>query len=52
MFTEWPFGCRYWANTRVARSLNKYGFTFADFAGCMYGLVATKSEEAGSPTYQ
>ena len=36
MFIEWPRGCRYWANTRVARFLNKYGFTFADFDGCMY----------------
>ena len=35
MFIEWPVGCRYWANTRVARFLNKYGFTFADFDGCM-----------------
>ena len=49
MFIEWPIGCRYWANTRVARFLNKYGFTFAGFGGCMYGLVATKGKEAGTP---
>ena len=49
MFIEWPVGCRYWANTRVARFLNKYGFTFADFDGCMYGLVATRGKEAGAP---
>ena len=49
MFIEWPLGCRYWANTRVARFLNKYGFTFAVFDGCMYGLVATKGKEAGTP---
>ena len=42
MFVEWPRGCRYWANKRVARFLDRYGFTFADFDGCMYGLVATK----------
>ena len=48
MFIEWPPGCRYWANTRVARFLNKYGFAFAGFDGCMYGLVATKGEEAGA----
>ena len=49
MFIEWPLGCRYWANTRVARFLNKYGFAFADFDGCMYGLVATRGKEAGTP---
>ena len=48
MFIEWPLGCRYWANTRVARFLNKYGFTFAYFDGCMYGLVATQGKEAGT----
>ena len=40
IFIEWPRGCSYWANTRVARFLDTYGFTFADFEGCMYGLVA------------
>ena len=49
MFTEWPLGCRYWADTRVARFLNIYGVTFADVDGCMYGLVATKDKEAGTP---
>ena len=49
VFIEWPRGCRFWANTRVARFLNTYGFTFADFDGCMYGLIATKSKEASSP---
>ena len=49
MFIEWPFGCIFWANTRVARFLNKYGFTFADFDCRMYGLVATKGKEAGTP---
>ena len=49
MFIEWPPGCRYWANTRVARFLNKYGFAFAGFDGCMYGLVAAKGKEAGTP---
>ena len=49
MFVEWPRGCRYWANNRVARFLDKYGCIFADFDGCMYGLVATKGKEAGTP---
>ena len=49
MFVEWPRGCRYWANKRVARFLDTYGFTFADFDGCMYGLVATKGKEVGTP---
>ena len=49
VFIERPRGCRYWANTRVARFLNIYGFTFADFDGCMFGLVATKGKEAGAP---
>ena len=48
MFIEWPRGCRHWANTCVARFLIKYGFPFADFDGCMYGLVATKGKEAGT----
>ena len=48
MFVEWPRGCRYWANKRVARFLDRYGFTFAEFDGCMYGLVATKGKEAGT----
>ena len=49
MFIEWPRGCRYWANSRVSRFLKKNGFLFADFDGCMYGLVATKGKEAGMP---
>ena len=49
MFVEWPWGCRYWANTRVVQFLKKYGFTFADCDGCMYGLIAAKSKEAGMP---
>ena len=49
MFVEWLRGCRYWANKRVARFLDRYGFPFADFDGCMYGLVATKGKEVGTP---
>ena len=33
----------------VARFLDRYGFRFADFDGCMYGLVATHGKDAGLP---
>ena len=46
---EWPRGCRYWSNPKVVRFLEKYGFKFADFDGCMYGLVATHGKDAGLP---
>ena len=46
---EWPRGCRYWTNHNVVRFLGKYGFKFADFDGCMYGLVAAHGKCAGLP---
>ena len=49
IFIEWPRGCRYWTNSNVARFLEKYGFKFADFDGCMYGLVASHGKDAGLP---
>ena len=47
IFIEWPRGCRYWTNSNVARFLDKYGFKFVDFDGCMYGLVASHGKGAG-----
>jgi hypothetical protein len=49
VFIEWPRGCRYWANKRVVRTLNSYNFRFADFDGCMYGLVAKHGQTAALP---
>ena len=46
---EWPRGCRYWNNPNVVHFLEKYGFKFADFDGCMYGLVASHGKGAGLP---
>ena len=47
MFIEWPRGCRYWTNCHVKRFIKKFEYTFIDFDGCMYGLVATKGKDAG-----
>ena len=49
IFIEWPRGCIYWKNLKVVRFLEKYGFKFADFDGCMYGLVASHGKDAGLP---
>lgn len=49
IFIERPRHCRYWDNKNVARSLDRYGFRFADFDGCMYGPVATHGKDAGLP---
>ena len=49
IFIEWPPGCRYLANSNVVRFLEKYGFKFSDFDGCMYGLVASHGKGAGLP---
>ena len=43
---EWPRGCRYWNNPNVVHFLEKYGFKFADFDGC---LVASHGKGAGLP---
>ena len=47
--TEWPRGFRYWTNSNFARFLEKYGFKFAGFDGCMYGFVASHGKDAGLP---
>ena len=46
---EWPRGCRYWNNPNVVHFIEKHGFKFADFDGCMYGLVASHGKDAGLP---
>ena len=48
---EWPRGCKYWTTSNVVRFLEKYGFKFADFDGCIctYGLVASHGKGAGLP---
>ena len=48
IFIEWPRGCRYWTNSKVARFLEKYGFKSAD-VGCLYGLFASHGKDAGLP---
>jgi len=40
IFIEWPRGCIYWKNLKVVRFLEKYGFKFADFDGCMYTVLS------------
>ena len=49
IFVEWPRGCSYWREPRVADFLAKHGFKFADFDGCMYGLVAQGGRDDGKP---
>ena len=36
---EWPRNCEYWDEPVVAKCLNRLGFEFAEFDGCMYGLT-------------
>ena len=47
IFIEWPRSCSYWYDKRVSGFLKKYGFRFADFDGCMYGLIAAYGKERG-----
>ena len=49
VLVEWPRRCAYWSNDRVSKFLTKHGFRFSDFDGCMYGLVAQKGRDAGTP---
>ena len=49
IFVEWPRGCAYWNDKRVSGFLTKYGFSFADFDGCMYGLIAAYGSTQGMP---
>ena len=46
VFIEWPRGCAYWKDPKGEQ---KHKFAFADFDGCMYGLVATSGDGAGMP---
>ena len=49
VFVEWPRSCAYWKDSRVSRFLVKHGFQYADFDGCMYGLVAESGPNKGKP---
>ena len=49
VFIEWPRGCAHWKDSRVSRFLVKHGFRYADFDGCMYGLVAESGPNMGEP---
>ena len=51
VFIEWPRGCSYWREPCVMEFLAKHNFVFADFDGCMYGLVAKggNSNKVGMP---
>ena len=49
VFVEWPRGCSYWREPCVAEFLIKHGFKFADFDGCMYGLIAQGGRGDGMP---
>ena len=46
---ELPRGCSYWHDPRMCDFLGKQGFSYADFDGCMYGLVARHGPETGHP---
>ncbi len=43
---ELPACCGYWRWLRVVKLLRHYGFMFANFDGCVYGLTTS----AGGPT--
>ena len=45
---EWPRFCTYWKEVRVQKLIQKYGFKFADFDGCMYGLSPVGTDPHGS----
>ncbi len=38
---EMPAGCGFWRWPRVVRVLQRYGFRFARFDGCMCGLTTS-----------
>ncbi len=46
---ELPRGCTYWHDPRMSDFLGKHGFSYADFDGCMYGLVARHGPDKGRP---
>ena len=46
---ELPRGCSYWRDARMTDFLDKHGFSYADFDGCMYGLVARHGPQEGHP---
>ena len=46
---EWPRFCEYWKEERVMNLLTELGFQFADFDGCMYGLVARHGSGTSLP---
>ena len=39
---EWPRYCAYWREPKVSSFLREMNFRFANFDGCMYGLVSTR----------
>ncbi len=49
VFIEWPRQCAYWRNPRVAKFIKAHRFAFANFDGCMYGLVASAGRDKGMP---
>jgi hypothetical protein len=49
---ELPRGCSYWDGPRMSNFLQQNGFEFADFNGCMYGLVAKHGPAAGHPMHK
>ena len=46
---EWPRGCAYWHDKAVQKFLVKWGFRFAEFDGCMYGLKSGEPKTYGDP---
>eukprot|EP00969_Alexandrium_andersonii_P167144 7387494-Alexandrium_andersonii.AAC.1 len=38
VFVEWPRHCACWHEPRIRGFLEEWGFEYADFDGCVYGL--------------
>ena len=49
VFNEWPKGCTYWSNRRVAAFFKRHKFEFTIVHGCMYNLVSQFGKNAGIP---
>ena len=49
IYHEWPQGCMYWNNKRVATFLKRHKFLYNPVHGCMYGLTSESGETKGNP---
>ena len=49
VYHEWPQGCLYWSNQKVAGYLRKHQFEMVGIHGRMYGLVSKCGKNKGIP---